>query len=180
MAIEGRLLVSPNRLTRKESKQQTKRQIADAARSLFAEQGYRGTSLEQIAETAGYSKGAVYSNWESKEALFLDLLDEQAAEQGLEASTDLTPTRWALATLEFFLDAIDNETLRVALAQRYQTTRIQVAHQLEASGSKPEWGTWEELSTVIMALGSGLIIQNAIDPETTSETLLPRVIQQLT
>jgi AcrR family transcriptional regulator len=178
--MKGERVVGPNRLTREESKQQTKRQIADAARSLFAEQGYRRTSLDQIAETAGYTKGAVYSNWESKEALFLELLDEQAAEQSLEASTDLTPTRWALATLEFFLEAIDNETLRASLAQRYQTIRTQVAQQFEASGPKPEWGTWEELSTVIMALGSGLIIQNAIDPEATSETLLPRVIQQLT
>ena len=171
--------MSPKRLTREESRERTRRRILDAARTLFSKQGYRGTSLEGIAEAAGFSKGAVYSNWPSKEALFLDLLDETVSQPDSQEGVNLAPTRWALATLEFFLEVIDTDEIRSALAQRYETARTETARQLSAGRPNPSWGTWEELSTVVMALGSGLIIQNAIDPQAANTTLLPRIIEVL-
>ncbi|MGD2103059.1 MAG: helix-turn-helix domain-containing protein [Acidimicrobiia bacterium] len=169
----------PKRMTREQARLRTRERILDAAQALFSKQGYRNTSLEEIAEKAGFSKGAVYSNWVSKEALFLELLDEVGSQQNLEARTNLTPTRWALATLEFFLEAIDSEDTRTALAQRYEKARTETAHQFSGGRPDPEWGTWEELSTIAMALGSGLIIQNAIDPKAVDPTLLPRILQRL-
>lgn len=59
------------RLTREESQAQTRGRLLDAARTVFAGRGYHGASVEEIAEEAGYSKGAVYSNFESKEEIFL-------------------------------------------------------------------------------------------------------------
>lgn len=167
-------------MTRAESRRHTREKILASAQELFSTQGYRGTSLDQIAETAGFSKGAVYSNWGSKEALFLDLLDAASTQQNPEAGIDLTPTPWALATLEFFLEAINNEETRAALAARYEQARTGLAAQLSRGGEEPEWGSWEELASVVMALGSGLIIQSAIDPKAVDTTLVNRIVHQLT
>ena len=64
----------PPRLTRAESREQTRNALIKSARAVFARLGYSRATLDLIAEDAGYTKGAVYSNFESKEALFLELL----------------------------------------------------------------------------------------------------------
>jgi AcrR family transcriptional regulator len=64
------------RLTRAESKARTRQQLLDAAAELVARRGVNATSVEEIAETAGYSIGAVYSNFSGKEELLVALLDE--------------------------------------------------------------------------------------------------------
>lgn len=63
------------RLTREESKARTRRDLLRAASRLFVRNGFVATSLADIAEEAGLTKGAVYSNFESKEELFLALLE---------------------------------------------------------------------------------------------------------
>jgi AcrR family transcriptional regulator len=68
------------RLSRTESRAQTRNRLLEAARELFAKEGYAATSVERIAEAAGYSKGAVYSNFESKESIFLEVLQLQGQE----------------------------------------------------------------------------------------------------
>jgi AcrR family transcriptional regulator len=67
------------RMTRAESQAQTRAQLVKTARQLFFEDGYHPTSLEKVADAAGFSKGAVYSNFDDKEALFLALVDEEFA-----------------------------------------------------------------------------------------------------
>ena len=62
------------RLTRAETKARTREQLLDAAARVFAQKGFAGASVEEIAESAGYSTGALYSNFDSKEQLFLELL----------------------------------------------------------------------------------------------------------
>lgn len=64
------------RLTREESKAKTRQELLRAANRLFLRNGYVATSLANIAEEAALTKGAVYSNFESKEDLFLALLQE--------------------------------------------------------------------------------------------------------
>jgi AcrR family transcriptional regulator len=68
--------VARTRLTREESKSRTRAQLLRAANRLFLRDGYSATSLGAIAEEAGLTKGAVYSNFESKEDLFLAVLEE--------------------------------------------------------------------------------------------------------
>lgn len=68
------------RLSRTETQAQTRNRLIEAARELFAKEGYATTSVDRIAETAGYSKGAVYSNFDSKEAIFLEVLELQGQE----------------------------------------------------------------------------------------------------
>jgi AcrR family transcriptional regulator len=67
------------RLTRPERKERTRSDLVAAARRVFERHGFHRASLEQIAEEAGYTKGAVYSNFTGKDELFLAVLDEHIA-----------------------------------------------------------------------------------------------------
>jgi len=68
------------RLSRVESQALTRIRLLDAAKDLFRREGYATTSVDRIAEAAGYSKGAFYSNFEGKEAIFLAVIDAQSQE----------------------------------------------------------------------------------------------------
>ena len=65
------------KLTREEKKAQTRERLLDAAAKVFARRGFAGASLEEIAEEAGLTKGAVYSNFSSKDDLIAALIDER-------------------------------------------------------------------------------------------------------
>lgn len=67
----------PARMTRNEGRALTRERLLRTAQELFRQAGYAATSLERIAETAGYSKGAIYSNFQGKEDIFLEVLDAQ-------------------------------------------------------------------------------------------------------
>src|SRR4051795_8527974 len=58
------------RLSRAEQQKQTRQRIVEAAAQLFEDRGFHATSVDAVAEAAGYTKGAVYSNFASKEDLF--------------------------------------------------------------------------------------------------------------
>ena len=72
------------RLTRAQKQAETRSQLIEAAVKVFAERGYSEARIEAIAEAAGFSKGAFYSNFESKEELVLAVL-----EQTMLSRTDL-------------------------------------------------------------------------------------------
>ena len=82
------------RLTRAEAQARTRRRVMDAAADVFGEKGFRGASLYDVAERAGHTIGAVYSNFASKDDLFRALMLERLrlAEAELEAAaSDLPP-----------------------------------------------------------------------------------------
>ena len=87
------------RLTREESKAKTRQELLRAANRLFLRNGYVATSLANIAEEAALTKGAVYSNFESKEDLFLAMLQEPDPEwtgpHEVEHATGDTPAERA-------------------------------------------------------------------------------------
>jgi AcrR family transcriptional regulator len=68
------------RLTRLESKAVTQEKLLGAAAKLFARRGFAGSSIEEIAETAGFSRGAFHANFKSKDALFLTLIEMKVKE----------------------------------------------------------------------------------------------------
>jgi len=78
------------RLSREDSREQTTQRLLDAAQKLIARKGLDAASVENIAEAAGYSRGAFYSNFESKDDLFIELLrrdHQEATEQFNELRT---------------------------------------------------------------------------------------------
>jgi len=85
------------RLTRQEAQAETRRRILEAAGEVFGERGYRSASLADVADRAGYTIGAVYSNFAGKDALFHALMAERLA--AVEASLGALATSDADATL---------------------------------------------------------------------------------
>ena len=75
------------RLSRAERRQQTREELISAAEACFVSRGFHASSVDEVAERAGYTKGAVYSNFASKEDLFFAVY-ERRVEQVL---TEVVP-----------------------------------------------------------------------------------------
>jgi AcrR family transcriptional regulator len=82
------------RLTRDETREQTRLRLLDAAALSIARKGLAATSVEDIAAQAGYTRGAFYSNFNSKSDLFVELLrlDHQNIEENLLKVLDAAPS----------------------------------------------------------------------------------------
>src|SRR2546423_644283 len=125
------------RLPRAERKERTKSELIEAARTVFLRRGFHGASLDEIAEEAGYTKGAVYSNFEGKDELFLAAFEEHFRRRAevyaevifeqdeIEDSYRLVARiwrggnaaepKWARLLTEFLVQAARNQARRVAL-----------------------------------------------------------------
>jgi AcrR family transcriptional regulator len=103
--------MSRKRLTREDSRDQTTQRLLDAAQKLIAKKGLSAASVEDIAEAAGYTRGAFYSNFSSKGDLFIELL-RRDHENHLEAFN-------ALRSDALSLDHI-HERARVLYSQLYR------------------------------------------------------------
>ncbi|MBN3819387.1 TetR/AcrR family transcriptional regulator [Paraburkholderia sp. Se-20369] len=103
----------PPRLSREESRLQTRAHLLAAAKRLFVERGFGATSLRDIAAEAGYTQGAFYSNFASKEALFVELMRERSKTQVTDIARTLSdPTASAdeiLNALEIWSRTVDDE-----------------------------------------------------------------------
>jgi AcrR family transcriptional regulator len=79
------------RLTREQSREQTRQRLMDAAQTLFMKKGFAAASVEQLAAAAGFTRGAFYSNFRSKSELLIELLkrDHGTIQQDLQRIFDL-------------------------------------------------------------------------------------------
>lgn len=82
--------VPVEKLTRERRRQQTHDVLIAAATEVFAQRGYEGASLEEIAETAGFTRGAIYKHFAGKEDLFFAVTD-RFNEQVIEAFRAIAP-----------------------------------------------------------------------------------------
>src|SRR5947207_5252166 len=147
----------------------TRQHLLDAAAIVFARNGFHGSTLDEVAATAGFSKGAVYSNFKSKDDLFLELfhdrVDRQFAVVSEALETDshdqaeqLPRIRQILGSatspwddgfvtlwLEFILYARRNPAAQKKLAVSAQRARTQVQalieHEYEVLGVAPKYPT---------------------------------------
>ncbi len=80
------------RLTRAESRERTRLRLLEAAAVSIARKGFAATSVEDIAAQAGYTRGAFYSNFSSKNELFVELLraDHTSTQENLQKLLDAT------------------------------------------------------------------------------------------
>lgn len=103
----------PPRLSREESRLQTRAHLLAAAKRLFVERGFGATSLRDIAAEAGYTQGAFYSNFASKEELFVELMRERSKAQMSDIARTLNdPSASAdgiLSALEIWAQTLDAE-----------------------------------------------------------------------
>jgi len=121
------------RLTRAESHAQTRERLLVAARQVVARHGFGGASVDMIAAEAGYSKGAIYSNFDTKEAILLERyaeeqirdfktimkLDPSAARDAIKLWLDTmnADVDWDVVTMELQLHARRNRVLRSAFTR---------------------------------------------------------------
>lgn len=168
---------------------ETRRRLIDAAGRVFADRGYTATSMEEVAAAAGFSKGAVYSNFESKQDLFMSLMRarieervvavrrvasaaggprEQAEGAGDEMRRLLVEQpEWHRLFIEFWAQAMREADLRVALVDARRPMREQIASLLEEQSERhqlPLPAKAEDLAVIILALSNGLAIEQMIDP----------------
>jgi AcrR family transcriptional regulator len=172
--------------------------LLDAALAVFAERGYRDATVDAIAERAGFSKGALYWHFKSKDELLVALLDERLDRpwrEGTErlesapADVDMAPDaseRFAamiggqgelvLLDQEYWALAVRDPKLRARYAKRERKFRKAlgraIAARIEHLGAPPLEGEPEELATLFMAVGKGLVLQKLIDDKAVPSTLL--------
>ena len=105
---------TPERLTREEKKARTRAQLIDAAATVFARRGFVAASLDEVAEEAGLTKGAVYSNFDSKDDLFQAVMDDRLNEPMLHVADDILGStdsfqEQAMKGARAFTDAVERE-----------------------------------------------------------------------
>jgi AcrR family transcriptional regulator len=183
------------RLTRPESQARTRAELIATARDLFLSDGYAGTSLERVAEAAGYSKGAVYSNFTGKKEICLEVLELiRATKMGevigiLNSADDLDgrialfqswaentlgDVGWTMLEFEFMVVARDDAELRASLVSSLQAVRAVAAGALEelatSTGLTLPMST-EDAASSLFSLGIGLGIQRALDPSISAQLI---------
>jgi AcrR family transcriptional regulator len=176
--------------TRAETQAATRASLLDAADEVFAERGYFGASVNEIAARAGFTVGAVYSNFSTKADLFYALFEERIAEQladytAITAEAETTAgrargpaDRWMTFLrdrpsyfplfLEFAAAATRDATLARGLGERlemlHETFGQMVAAGAAAEGIDLSAETSRQLGVVVTALANGLALAKVADP----------------
>jgi AcrR family transcriptional regulator len=164
------------KLTRDESKARTRSELLRAANRLFLRDGFVATSLAAIAEEAGLTKGAVYSNFESKEDLFIAVLQQAAADdQWYAAPIDggaisRRPSRRHVALfLELNAAALRSERTRKWVAAHNREFFESLGRQL-ADALGAEESDRAVLGLVAQSLHAGLLMHGAFDADVDDTT----------
>jgi AcrR family transcriptional regulator len=170
----------------------TRRRLLDAAVPVFAQDGYEGATLDEIAAAAGLTKGAVYWHFEAKRELFGALLQQYASRQkdlaraAVEAASSgeqpdaawerlltsqaglaLRSAQWSRLVLEFVSRASrcgQHEQLREAVAG-LQTAAAELTQQLHQRGQVSRSTESATVGTVVSALLYGLLVAQVVCPE---------------
>ena len=180
------------RMTRAERQAQTRTQLVATAKRMFFSDGFHSTSLEKVADAAGYSKGAVYSNFRNKDELCAAVLDEIRAERFAEvlelfarpdrldalrgwAERVIGDPGWTPLEAEFAMHARSNEGLRTEGAGRLDNIIQALADGFEAADDIDLKMPGREAATAMLALGIGLGLMRSIDPSVSVDGLIDTV-----
>jgi AcrR family transcriptional regulator len=185
-------------LTRAERREQTRDDLIGAADRCFVEGGFHPTSLDQIAASAGYTNGAVYSNFVSKEDLFFAVYERRAAAAeaemadlladdpaaGLERiSADTTGRRgrddgWLAVFFEFWAHVIRHPELRGRFAEIHRRVQLPVAAALERVAAERGVELPDAALPLAVASGAmqiGLALERLTQPEVVDAALGARM-----
>jgi AcrR family transcriptional regulator len=180
--------------------EETRARLLGAAAQVFAKKGYERASVDDIAQAAGFTKGAVYWNFASKEELFLALVRERQAvlvgefftaaanARGDEYVSSLAdvykrqapdPNEWKL-WMEFVLYALRKPSLARRIRKEGEDSFHALAEQLdrrlaERPGRPPLSATL--LARLYTAIFDGVNQQRAIDPASVDDELFPTLLR---
>jgi len=193
-----------NRSRRELKQEQTRARLLDAAAQVFARRGYHVATLEEVAAEAGFTKGAVYSNFESKEALFLALVDQEIAKRvraiaavveagtaggDIQAEAERQFQRfvreepdWPFLFYEFFAYGARRDDLRHEFVTRRRTVHRAIADMIQSQAERlgvdlpmPA----EQIAVAVEALMNGLAFNRVLDPESVPDGLFGLTMSRL-
>lgn len=182
----------------------TRRALLNAARRIFARDGFEASRIEDIAGATGHTRGAFYAHFSSKEDLFFALFEQEAGDRlrDLRAVLERCPNsngrlralrkfyvarasdrQWMMLALEFKLYALRHPKLRARLARTQR--RIRESLKLEMIGNlipeltrdRPE--SRELRRVALEAVLNGLVLEHAYDPETISQAQATKVLGRI-
>jgi AcrR family transcriptional regulator len=196
--------LTKKRLSREEKKVETRERLLASALVVFAREGFEGASVEEIAEEAGFSTGAVYSAFGGKQELFFAMLDRCLEEEKREigeiferndsleavvAAIDRwkpgpleSEEQWRVLAMEFWLHAVRDPQARSLLAERQRRQRAATAGQLEGAfrdrGRRlpVEAGL---LADAVIGMQIGMAMRAIVDPEAVPDGSYARVLNVL-
>jgi AcrR family transcriptional regulator len=192
------------RLTREQSRANTRERLLAAARGAFARNGFHGATVEEIASDAGFSTGALYSNFDGKEDLFLVLMEREIEEHAREIA-DAVGARTSVAEratggarqwmsmikrepellllfMEFWAYGVRDPQVRGKVAARFAQMRevltrliADAVREFDLELAIPA----EQLAVAIDALADGIARQKLADPAAVPDDLMGTVLSLL-
>ena len=192
------------RMTREQSRAATRERLLQAARRVVAARGYHGASVDEIASEAGYSTGALYSNFSGKEDLFLTLMEHEIAREvhDIEEAVGRQATipdrarggaeEWmsfverepelVLLFVEFWAFAVRDPDVRPEVARRMAAIRQMITRLIARAAEEFDLELAlpaEHLAMAVDALADGLARQKLADPQAVPDELLGGVLSLL-
>jgi len=183
---------------------ETQARLLEAAEEVFVRDGYESAQLDEIAATAGRSKGAVYTHFKSKEDLFLALYEQRTrsyVDRLIKTLQQCTSRKESLeAFREFFVGLVQDRTLPILtlefklFALRHPQSKERLRKAFEMSKATNDDSTYERLfgrltrdqksenELSLLALGpivSGLILESHFEPDNLSEKALRRILGRI-
>ncbi len=180
------------RLTRHESQEATRAKLIEAAEKIFVRSGFDASSVERIAEAAGFSRGAFYSNFQDKDELFIAVLNKKRLEiagalgeifrRETNAARRLLAVRdwyvdqeqqksWVVLETEFTLRSLRNRAVKARLAslrrQELESYSALIAQHFSETGL-PMAGRAETVALSLTATVLGLANLSLIDTDRTA------------
>ncbi|MGE4427598.1 MAG: TetR/AcrR family transcriptional regulator [Solirubrobacteraceae bacterium] len=187
---------STGRLTRKQQQERTRALLLRSAFELVSSHGMHGTSIAAVAEEAGFTKGAFYANFASKDELLMTMLEERFAERLAEidraihadaavgeqarmAGADFmraldSDAEWGPLIFEFAVHASRNAAFREQLVARHRAMRERIASLLEERAAELDWTPpipADVVARMTFAMAHGVVLQKLLEPEQVPEDL---------
>jgi AcrR family transcriptional regulator len=182
----------------------TKQKLFKAASRIFVRDGFEASSIDEIAQAAGFTRGAFYAHFSNKEDLFLALLENELAMRMKKLRAVLESaggdkervnvfrnhyssgggrnTQWSILILEFKLYAIRHAKIRAKLAGAHNRIRTKIKQEHFGAFLPSEWLTTsrenEERRILLEAVMQGLAVQQAYDPATISDTQMTNMLSE--
>ncbi len=190
--------VNPPR--RRTPRSEVRERILSAAMTTFASEGFAGATIDMIAEAAGFTKGAVYSNFGSKDDLFFALLDAQVTARaalieqvGASEDQESAPaavgkalmqaihenTDYQLLFIEYWLRAARDPQIRERFAKHRRELIDRTMKAIDPAVLAWTALSPEALGTLLFALSNGLAIEEIVAPGTVPPELPGAVLDSL-
>lgn len=176
--------------------------ILDAALGVFAAEGFAGTTIDAIGHAAGFTKGAVYSNFESKDELFLALLDRQfemrselivtafdvgrgdaaAIAQALSRSmldSINDQNEYQVVLFEYWLRAVRDPQLRQRLVARRRAAVDQAMRMVASATTGLPTERLADLAQLVVTITAGVAMEEMLQPGVIRTDMIERLITRL-